>query len=212
MKKAHRIHIRTIITWLAFVFSLFLIWYLFIKKDWIPEVDQKLTFILGFFAVAFSVFQFIINNQKDNERYLNQIRLDEYRRIRIIFQDFIDTLNNGLSEIITPIEAENRLLNLRNELSVLMNTNNSRIFPNLKQQVSSKKIDELSEKILLTTSKIRVSYQKTIENELVKEIGMQNLKLGLLYMEWGNSVKDDLKELMEERTILLDYLQSIMGI
>lgn len=212
MKKIRHYSIKTTLIWILFILALTLIWYMFIKKNWIPEADEKLTFILGSVAFVFSVFQFMISNQNDKKRYLNQIRLEEYRRIRAVIQDFIDTINNGLGMNISPVETENRLLNHRNELSILINSNISRVFPDLKENDSSKKVEELTANILKTSGRVRGKYQKIKNNELPGAKEMEKNSLEILNIEWGHAVAEDLVGLMKERTKLLDYLQSTLGI
>ena len=212
MKRINKFLRKTTFIWLFFILALILIWYLFIYTDWIKEVDQKLTFILGSVAVVFSIFQFLINDQRDRERYINQIRIEEYRRIRNVIQDFIDTVNYGLTMIVSPVETENKLLNLRNELSILINSNMTRVFPDLKENCSSKKLEELTARVLMTTSKVRVKYQKIDSSKLAHVENLEKVSLEVLNMEWGHAIKDDLFEIMKERTKLLDYLQSTLGI
>lgn len=212
MKRIKKFLNKTAFIWIFFILSLVLTWYLFIYTDWIKEVDQKLTFILGSIAVAFSIFQFLISDQKERQRYINQIRIEEYRSIRNVIQNFIDSINSGLTMIDSLVVTENRLLNLRNELSILINSNMIRVFPDLKENDSSKKLEELTAKVLMTTSKVRVKYQKIENNELPGAKNMEKVSLEILNMEWGHAIKDDLFEIMKERTILLDYLQSTLGI
>ena len=199
-----KIKAKYLVIWTLFVVSLILICYAIIFKNWITEFDQKITYFLSSFAIVFSIFQYSISNAKDKDRYIGQLRIEEYRQIRLLIQEFINTVNTGLSENVSLIETENKLINFKNELAVLIKSNNSIIFPGLMQQESSKTLDEIFEKILIETSKARKEYQKFLDTKsTAKEFGLEVIK-----MNWDSIIRDDFKKSFEIRDKLLKYLQS----
>jgi len=158
-----RIKIKYLITWIIFIVSIFILGYSIIYKDWIQGLDKKLTYILGSFSIVFTIFQYIISNLKEKDRYLSQLRVEEYRQIRLVIQEFINAVNTGLSDNISLVETENKLMNIKNELSVLIRSFNAQLFPGIMEQESSKSLDTIYEKILLETSKARKEYQKMLD-------------------------------------------------
>jgi hypothetical protein len=212
-----KIRIKYLVIGALFIISLLFILYAFSFTNWVPELEQKLTYILASFSIVFSIFQYSINNQRDRDRYLHQLqieesrylsqlRIEEYRQIRLLIQEFINTVNNGLSENVSLIETASKLLNRKNELANLIKSNNSKLFPGLMQQESSKTLDEIFEKILLETSKARQKYQKILDsNSVAKEFETEILK-----MNWDLEIRNDFKKAFEIRDNLLQYLQSLI--
>jgi hypothetical protein len=199
-----RIKINYLITWIIFIVSLFLMGYAIIYRDWIQGLDKKLTYILGSFSIVFSIFQYIISTLREKDRYLSQLRIEEYRQIRLVIQEFINTVNTGLSDNISLIETENKLMNIKNELSVLIRSNNAKLFPGIMEQESSKILDTIYEKILLETSKARKEYQKLLDSESVAK----NFAIEVLKMNLDMSIRNDFKESFTIRDDFFRYLQS----
>ncbi len=199
-----KIKIKYFSIWTFFIISLILICYVIILKDWISGFDKKLTFFLASFAIVFSIFQYLLRNAIDKVRYISQLRIEEYRQIRLIIQDFINVVNTGLSENVSLVETESKLLNVRNELAVLIKSNNSVLFPELMNQNSSKSLDEIYEKILLETSKARKEYQKLKDSESIASESVAEV----IKMNWHHTIKDDFKRSFKIRDDLLKYLQS----
>lgn len=194
---------KYLIAWVLFIISLIAIWFVFIYKDWIATLDQRLTFILASIGVFFGIFQFTISNIKEKEKWVNEIKLEEYRKIRDLIQRFINTVNAGLSDNSTPIDTENLLINLKNELSVCINSNDAVVFPGIAKQETSKKLEAVFNKIIEETSKARKRHQTIIDSlQDSKEI-----KLEILKMEWGMSIYDILHESFVLQNKLLKELQ-----
>lgn len=199
-----RTKIKYFITWIIFILFILLLGYFIIYKDWIQGLDKKLTYILGSFSIVFTIFQYVISNLKENGRYLSQLRVEEYRQIRMVAQEFISAVNTGLSDNISLVETENKLVNIKNELSVLIRGNNAQLFPGIMELDSSKKLDAIYEKILLETSKARKEYQKMIDTKSVaKKFAIEVIK-----MNWDISIRTDFKESFTVRDDFFRYLQS----
>jgi hypothetical protein len=199
-----RIKIKYLITWIIFIVSIFILGYSIIYKDWIQGLDKKLTYILGSFSIVFTIFQYIISNLKEKDRYLSQLRVEEYRQIRLVIQEFINAVNTGLSDNISLVETENRLMNIKIELSFLIKCFNTQLFPGIMEQESSKSLDMIYEKILLETSKARKEYQKMLDSKSVaKDFAIEVVK-----MNWDISIRTDFKASFTVRDDFFRYLQS----
>lgn len=199
-----RIKIKYLITWIIFIVSIFIIGYSIIYRDWIQGLDKKLTYILGSFSIVFTIFQYIISNLKEKDRYLSQLRVEEYRQIRLVIQEFINAVNTGLSDNISLVETENKLMNIKNELSVLIKSFNVQLFPGIMEQESSKSLDTIYEKILLETSKARMEYQKMLDSKSIAK----DFEIEVIKMNWDISIRTDFKESFNVRDDFFRYLQS----
>lgn len=199
-----RIKIKYLITWIIFIVSIFSIGYSIIYRDWIQGLDKKLTYILGSFSIVFTIFQYIISNLKEKDRYLSQLRVEEYRQIRLVIQEFINAVNTGLSDNISLFETENKLMNIKNELSVLIKSFNLQLFPGIMEQESSKSLDTIYEKILLETSKARMEYQKMLDSKSIAK----DFEIEVIKMNWDIIIRTDFKESFNVRDDFFRYLQS----
>jgi hypothetical protein len=199
-----KIKIKYLVTWIIFTLSILLLGYSIIYRDWIQGLDKKLTYILGSFSIVFTISQYVISNLKEKDRYLSQLRVEEYRQIRLVVQEFINTVNTGLSDNISLVEIENKLMNIKIELSVLIKGNNAQLFPGIMELDSSKRLDTIYEKILLETSKARKEYQKMIDTKSVaKDFAIEVIK-----MNWDISIRTDFKDSFTVRDDFFRYLQS----
>lgn len=199
-----RIKIKYLITWIIFIVSIFVLGYSIIYRDWIQGLDKKLTYILGSFSIVFAIFQYIIYNLKEKDRYLSQLRVEEYRQIRLVIQEFINAVNTGLSDNISLVETENKLMNIKNELSVLIRSFNAQLFPGIMKQESSKNLDTIYEKILLETSKARQEYQKMLDSKSVA----RDFAIEVIKMNWDMNIRTDFKASFTVRDDFFRYLQS----
>lgn len=196
--------IKYLIIWIIFIAFIFLIWYFFAFKNWIQDLDKRLTYILTTFGLVFSIFQYWMSTLKDKDRFLAQLRIEEYRQIRQTIQEYFNILNIGLSEGTSLTETENKLINIKNELAVLIKSNHTKLFPGIMDLEPSKKLDSIFEKILLETSKARQKYQKILDSDSVR----QNFEIEVLKMEWDSNIRDDFKEAFSVRDNLIQILQS----
>jgi len=201
-----RIKIKYLITWIIFILSIFLLGYSIIYREWIQGLDKKLTYILGSFSIVFTIFQYVISNLKEKDRYLSQLRVEEYRQIRLVIQEFINTVNTGLCDNTSLVVTENKLMNIKNELSVLIRGNNAQLFPGIMEQDSSKKLDTIYEKILLETSKARKEYQEMLDTQSVAK----DFAIEIIKMNWDIRIRTDFKESFGVRDDFFRYLQSLI--
>lgn len=69
------------IFWTCLIFGLFLIYFIFIKQNFIKNLDQKITFIIASFGVLFSILQFWYNSLRHRNDFLRNMGYEEYKRI-----------------------------------------------------------------------------------------------------------------------------------
>jgi hypothetical protein len=186
-----------------------LIWFIFIKLDFISVTSQKTTFIIAALGLLFSITQFIYTNLRHKENVVYQIRYQEYNKLISLFNSYTNSMNDCMQKDYNPNEIVNRLMNIQNEIAVLINTTSNWIFPNLKLTAESKSLSELTSEILIRTSKFGKDYNSILKN--FSEPNAYSPLIEIERMNWHNSVRESLKGIHNVKyqlfTLIQDYLK-----
>jgi len=163
--------IRSLITIsiiVIFIIGAFLVWFIFIERNVLTNIAEKITAIIAFFGILISGIQILINEIKRRREFYKQLRYSEYKSIRNHIQKFTNLLNDHLVNEPNPYLLENKLMNINNELAVTINTSNSKLFPGIIDNENSKNLDNLISDILIRTSQYLnklMIYVKTKKNK-----------------------------------------------
>jgi hypothetical protein len=193
----------SIITLIILV-PLVVLWYFFAYVKTSYTLESKIAICLGVISIFFGLFQFILSLEIDREKSFNQMRVEEYRQIRRLFQEFINTANNSLSYPDSTIDSEAKIINLKNEIVVTLKSISLQLFKDIENEPSYNKIVELTEIILSNISKYNSDYQNTKKNSINNEyFKLENIRKILM-----NNMREPLNQLINERSNLLTFLQS----
>jgi len=200
--------VQNSLTIIGFIVGVIIIWYLFICKS-ILDDESKIPTIIACLGLLISLVQFRIISLKRKQDNKNKIRLTEYYKIRELLNDFTSTINEDIFK--DPIDVASvltKLISAKNEIAIIINTNDSFLFPDL-NKMNGKKVGDLMDKILKTTEE----YYKSIEeksHKLKNSEKLSDIIKALDIIAWHNDIRNDLMELHKEKYNFLKYLQKYL--
>lgn len=181
------------ITLITFGIGIILIWYFFVYKKVIYDVPTQIATILAAFGLLLGILQFRINYLRQRNDYINKIRFEEYLRIRKLFSDFAENINNHMTLKFNSHVLVNSLMNIKNELSQLININDKFLFPGIINKKSSKKIAKIINDILLRTDKFRKQIDDSLKDKKLETDFRKFLNI-TQQVGWHNEIRGKLKE------------------
>jgi hypothetical protein len=202
--------IRSLITIsiiVIFIIGAFLVWFIFIEKNVLTNIAEKITAIIAFFGILISGIQILINEIKRKREFYKQLRYSEYKSIRNQIQKFTNLLNDHLVNEPNPHLLENKLMNITNELAVTINTSNSKLFPGIIDNENSKNFDNLISDILIRTSQYRKKFDDIRKNQKKQETS-GDFEIKINAMNWHNEIVTKLKEVHSEKYKLFEFLEN----
>lgn len=194
------------LTWFCLLVGLFLIWYIYIQKNLVKDLGQKITFIIASFGVLFSIIQFWVNTIRHRADFIRSMRYEEYKRVRELTNRFFNSLSENMGEKQNIHLLSRQLMDIKNELVVIMQITNKSIFKGILENESIIEFGEKSDLILERTDKLRYDLDKLYEKKETKGDIFQ-FAIGVEIMNWHNKVREIISELHELKYHLFKFME-----
>jgi hypothetical protein len=194
------------LTWLCLLAGLFLIYYIFIQKNVVSDVGQKIAFIIASFGVLFSIIQFWINSIRHRDDFIKNMRYDEYKRVREIINSFFNSLSENMGEKQNIHLLSRQLMDIKNELVVIMQMTNKSIFKGILENEAVIEFGQKSDTIILRTDQLRYKIDEWHEKKKVSE-DMLQFAIEVEIMNWHNEIREIIKELHILKYRLFDFME-----
>lgn len=207
MEHFKKINIKEIYcAWITFILGLFTIYFLFIKCDFVTELDQKITFIIASFGILFSGIQFWMGSIRGKKEFIKTMRYEEYKRTRELINRFFNYLSDNMGEENDIHLLDRQLVSVKNELAVIIQTTNNSIFKGIKDVEEVKKFGIVSDEIITLTDKLRYDIDKY--NQQRKKVGQTiDFTIEVKIMNWHNDIRENIKELHELKYHMLKFME-----
>lgn len=188
------------------ILSFGLIYWFFVVKDFVEATDQKITFLIAAFGLVFSVLKVWLDKDNAKENFKKNVRYEEYKKVRQLTHDFFQCLSEFMAIPAEPKTLEYRLAGIRNEISVIINTTNKSIYPNIIKNESVIQFGELSDKIVTSTSQYRYNLDKCKEKQ---DQGLDNYRylVEIETLNWHNQTVKYLHELHKCKYGLFEFME-----
>jgi len=194
------------LTWVCLLAGLFLIYFIFIQKNYVCDVGQKIAFIIASFGVLFSVIQFWVNSIRHRTDFLRNMRYDEYKRVREITNRFFNLLSENMGEKHDIHLLSRQLMDIKNELVVIIQMTNKSLFKDILKNESVVEFGKKSDELLARTDKLRFDLD-TLHEKKNTFGDVFNFAIEVEIMNWHNEVREMIKELHELKYYLFEFME-----
>jgi hypothetical protein len=193
-------------TWVCLILGLILIYLIFIQKNLVKDLDQKITFIIASFGALFSIIQFWVSSIRHRNDFIKMMRYDEYKRIRELINRFFNSLSENMGEKQNIHLLSRQLTDIKNELVVIIQMTNKSIFKGILENKSIIEFGQKTDAILVQTDKLRYKIDEMNEKKNVTEDVMQ-FAIGIEIMNWHNELIPIIKELHILKYRLFEFIE-----
>ncbi len=194
--------IEKITAWVIIFLGIIAIYFIFIFFDIVPKTDQKITFIIASFGALFSIIQFWISSISRRMDFIKRIQYEEYLRVRELIQIFFNHLSENMVQVRDIHSLVRQLNNTRNELSVIINSNNKSILSGVTKNQSVINFGEKLNEVIIKTDKFRLESDR-FEKAKNSSKGKPDWSIKIEEMNWRNDILKDVKTLHELKYDLL---------
>lgn len=181
----------------TFLFTvIFLAWFLFICRKVVDDIALQITGILSVLGLGFALFQFWFNHITTEKRRTFDLRYNAYKDVIQLVDTIAETLNEELTatKIIEVNGLLTKLTNQINKLGSTMIEYNYYLFPKIADTAESKRLAEITEKIIRRTDKYRGAVEKAI---VMGNVENNNFLVTIEAVNWHNDILKYFKELYE---------------
>lgn len=186
-----------------------LTWIVFLLWDKIGSIETRITGIITFLGLGFTVFQFWVSEINKDRRQRLEFKYNEYLRAQKLLDAIPQTLNKemGRAEFVNPHGVSSTLMNLIGDFKGFVNNQNDHFFSEIKNEPVTKELVDNLNQILLRTDQMR----KEIEdyNNRKKE-GSSELVPAIEEMNWHNAMRDYLSKLNDQKYSFYKLLRSYL--
>lgn len=143
-------------------FVIFITWYLFFYLNVFNDTEKRITGILSTLGFGFALFQFWFNHITTIKSRSFDLRYNAYKEIISAIDSISETLNEQMTSkpILDVHKLVSDLMNQINRLASAMSEHNVYLFPDIVKTPESKKMDEITQKILQRTDVFRMGIEE----------------------------------------------------